>query len=448
MSRPGLQATFTVSPRADVTRIRWHYDAPSTVGVDRRTGALLVTGGGTSTLAASAPRAWQEAASGSRIPVPVAYQVHTDGTVGFSLGDYDRGSPLVIGTAASGAPAAAAVRFPFSTYLGGRQWDEATGVAVDGAGHTFVTGFTASTNFPTARSRRGFRGGVDAFVSKLSADGRTLLYSTYLGGADLDLASGIDVDDAGNAYVTGRTGSPDFPTVAAWQRTLEGRACQGEPCHDAFVTKIDPSGAVLPYSSYLGGSKNEDGGGIVVGTDGSAYVIGNTDSSDLPTRNALQRTFGSLPCRGDLPCPPDVFVAKIAPLGRALAYSTYLGGSKGDTAGGIAVDASGHAYVTGTTRSADFPTRAARQPRITGRSCGPPPGGPCTDVFVSKLTVGGTGSSTAPITAGGRRRRAAGSPWTGRAAPTSPAAPSRPTSPRSRRFRTRRATPPAPRRSP
>jgi hypothetical protein len=240
---------------------------------------------------------------------------------------------------------------------------------------------------------------------RFSPRGR-LLYSTMLGGTRVDAAQSIAVDRRGNAYVTGRTLSPDFPTRRAFQG-LRGRNCQDAPCTDAFVTKLSPGGRVV-YSTYLGGTSNEEGFGIAVDRAGAAYVTGNTDSADFPTRNALASRSRSRPCDSQVPCPLDVFVTKLRPSGRSIAYSTYLGGSRSDTSGGIAVDRSGSAYVSGTTRSSNFATRNAHQRRISRVACGPPPGVPCTDVFVTKLSRDGRSLRYSTYFGGRENERSAG----------------------------------------
>jgi hypothetical protein len=280
----------------------------------------------------------------------------------------------------------------FSTFFGGRLWDEATDVDVDTSGNTYVTGFTLSQDLPSRGAAQSppFGGLSDAFVAKYSSDGRRLIWSRFLGGVDVDVANGMALDRSGNVYVTGRTASPNFPTTGgSFQRSLRGESCQDEPCHDAFVTKLNPNGGIV-YSTFLGGTANDEGIGVAVDTSGSAYVTGNTDSPDLPTRSAAQPGFQSPPCKGDLPCPYDVFVSKLSPGGGSLVYSTYLGGDATETSGGIAVDSNNRTYVTGTTRSADFPrTRTIGSP-MTVHRCGPPPGEPCLNAFVTKL--GQTGS--------------------------------------------------------
>jgi hypothetical protein len=232
----------------------------------------------------------------------------------------------------------------YSTYLGGGYTDEGYDIAVDDSGHAYVTGITGSTNFPTLNPYQTYQGGDDVFVTKLSSSGNSLIYSTYLGGADREKGRGIAVDGGGNAYVTGVTLSTNFPTQSAYQVTYGG----GE--YDAFVTKLNSSGNSLIYSTYLGGSSHEDNndnrGGIAVDGSGNAYVTGITGSSDFPTLNPYQTYQGIW----------DVFVTKLSGSGSSLIYSTYLGGRADDRGSGIAVDDSSNAYVTGETQSWDFPT--------------------------------------------------------------------------------------------
>ena len=272
----------------------------------------------------------------------------------------------------------------YSTYLGGSGLGDAGwGIAVDGAGSAYVTGYTQSTNFPTQSAyQASYQGGIqDAFVTKLTPTGNALVYSTYLGGSSWDGGYGIAVDGAGSAYVTGGTTSWNFPTQSAYQATNQGVG-------NAFVTKLAPAGNALVYSTCLGGSGNDQAYGIAVDAAGSAYVTGLTSSTNFPTESAYQPT--------DQGGGWDAFVAKLTPAGNALAYSTYLGGSDRDFVFGIAVDGAGSAYVTGTTRSANFPTQSPYQATSQG--------GP-EDAFVTKLTLaaGPTISSLSPAsaTAGG-----------------------------------------------
>ena len=262
----------------------------------------------------------------------------------------------------------------YSTYLGGSYGDRGYGIAVDPSGNTYVTGSTNSTDFPTANPLQpAFGGGdFDAFVAKLNPGGSALVYSTYLGGSDVEpgyeaypyisLHGSITVDTSGNAYVTGGTTSTDFPTVNALQPAYNGGG------GDAFVTKFNPSGSALIYSTYLGGSATDWSHGIAVDLSRNIYVTGGAFSTDFPTVDALQPTNGG---------GYDVFVTRFNPSGSALIFSTYLGGSGDDAGWGIAVDAAGNDYVTGPTYSADFPTANALQPAF---------GGGTDDAFVAKIS--------------------------------------------------------------
>ncbi|HEY4882373.1 MAG TPA: SBBP repeat-containing protein [Myxococcales bacterium] len=231
----------------------------------------------------------------------------------------------------------------YSTYLGGSIRDGGQGIAVDSAGNAYVTGLSNSPDFPTAGAFQGtLAGGFDAFVTKINAVGSALVYSTYLGGSGDDYGLGIAVDAAGNASLTGSTNSLNFPTTLAAFQRAPGGSA------DAFVTKLNSSGSALIYSTYLGGSGDDVGQGIKLDSLGNAYVTGSTSSADFPTMAAFQGTLaGSF----------DAFVTKLNLAGSApLLYSTYLGGSSDDRGFGVAVDSTGNAYVTGYTTSTDFPT--------------------------------------------------------------------------------------------
>ena len=192
----------------------------------------------------------------------------------------------------------------YSTFLGGGKDDRADGIALDGSGDAYATGQTYSTDFPVANPMQSaLRGLSDAFVTKLSADGTALVYSTYLGGTGTEnetgnrRVGGIAVDGSGNAYVTGNTTSTDFPiTSGAFQTTNGGQS-------DAFVAKLNPAGSAFVYSSYLGGSADEQVFGIAVDGSGNAYLTGTTFSTNFPTKNPLQTKKG-----GNY----DAFVTKIS----------------------------------------------------------------------------------------------------------------------------------------
>jgi Bacterial Ig domain/Beta-propeller repeat/Viral BACON domain/Putative binding domain, N-terminal len=244
---------------------------------------------------------------------------------------------------------AAGTGLVYATFLGGSgiyAGDSANAIAVDGAGNAYVGGTTGSTNFPvTAGAVSTTLGGsTDGFVAKINASGTALIYSTFLGGSGQESVAGIALDASGDAFVTGSTSSINFPvTTGAPQTALKS-------ANDAFVAKLNPAGAHLLYSTYLGGSTEDDGYAIAVDGSGNAYVAGTTASVDFPvTTGTYKKTIG----------PATVaFVAKVNPAGTALTYATFLGGTGGDAANAIALDSAGDAYVAGTTYSADFPTTA------------------------------------------------------------------------------------------
>lgn len=243
----------------------------------------------------------------------------------------------------------------YATFLGGKAIDYGGGIAVDSQGNAYVAGYTSSSDFPVSRPYQASRAGAfDGFVAKLDPSGSELVYSTYLGSQGLDFPGPITVDESGSVYVTGFTDSGDFPTT-------DGAIQEENPSFGGahvFVTKMQPSGGTLAYSTYLGGTAEEAGNAIAVDSRGAAYVTGITGSDDFPTTvSALQANNAG---------PGDAFVSKLNPVGSGLEYSTYLGGSAPDWGNGIAVDAAGAAYVTGPTASDDFPTASAIQPQRKG----------------------------------------------------------------------------------
>jgi len=262
----------------------------------------------------------------------------------------------------------------FSTLLGGDGDDVANGVAVDTTG-VYVVGFTASTTFPVkAPAYQGSRIGIsNGFVTKLMTSGSALSYSTYLGQGG-DVATAVAVDSSGNAYVTGATPAPTFPTTAgAFQTTCgTGSNCNGG-LSDAFVTKFNSTGSSPLYSTFLGGEMSDQGLAIALDSSGDAYVTGLTQSHSFPVKTgSVQTIFG-----GGI---QDAFVTELNPTGTGLVYSTYLGGTLDDAGNSIAVDGSKNAYVTGQTNSADFPKALATQNALGGSR----------DGFVSEINAAGT----------------------------------------------------------
>lgn len=412
-----LEYDWVVAPGADPNAIRFAIDSKADLKTDSQ-GNLILNDSGE--LRLNKPLIYQER-DGDRIEIAGQYVVLDNREVGIKINKYDTSLPLVIDPVLS-----------YSSYIGGSGDDGAYGIAVNSSGNTYVTGYTRSVNFPTenpfqanndygrclvfvtkmsisgdalvystyiggsGRENYGFGiavdssgnayvtgetssdsfpmenpfqashgGSRDAFVTKLNTSGNALVYSTYLGGSWEDRGFGIAVDSSGNAYVTGDTGSTDFPTANPFQGSMAG-----EQPGDAFVTKLNPAGNALIYSTYLGGDGSDRGRGIVVDSSGNAYVAGETMSANFPMANSFQAIFGG---------GRDVFVTKLNPAGNALIYSTYLGGGGGDRGIGIAVDSSGNAYVAGETYSVSFPTA---NPFQASYSVIP-------DAFVTKLNPAG-----------------------------------------------------------
>jgi hypothetical protein len=271
-------------------------------------------------------------------------------------------------------------RWIYCTYLGGRGWDYASGIAVDAAGNAYVTGSTDSADFPVTPGalQPALRGGINAFFTKLDPGG-AVLYSSYLGGSVEDRSEGISVTPQGDIYLAGWTSSPDFPvTAGAYQRSYRG----GD---DGFLVRLDPTGR-LRYSTYLGGSAGARIQSLAIDAAGNAYVTGSTYSNDFPTTGP------------PLNQPPagasKIFVTKLNNSGSALVYSTHFGSRGGDSPNGIAVDPWGNAVVVGGTNSLDFPTVRPFQAKLgntTLPTCGSyPQFYPCADGFISKINASGT----------------------------------------------------------
>ncbi len=372
-----LEYDVAVASGTDPEAARFSVDGAGSLALAANGDLLIVTKRGT--LRQRRPLAYQRTARG-RLRIPSRYVLRGRRAFGFRVGPHDRSRPLVIDPV-----------LPFyATYLGGAARDFATDVAVDGAGNAYVGGWTDSVDFPTANAPDGtlardasFCGSVDpcadAFVTKLNAAGTAIVYSTYLGGSWDDRIKSIDLDSAGNAYVTGKTTSTDFPTANAYDSSRANGAIG-----DGFVAKLSPDGSSLVYSTYLGGFGIDDPLGIKVGTDGSATVAGNTLATDFPTTGgALARTCAVDPASGY--CYRNFFVTKLSPTGGSLLASTYVPiGRDGPTyANAAAFDGSGGVYFTGATASMDFPvTPGAFQTSRTSISA--------YDAFV--LKVNGTSS--------------------------------------------------------
>ncbi len=347
-----LEFDFVVQAGADPRQIGMEFGGADGIETDVRGDLIVHIGGGR--LRQHKPVVYQEW-EGERHSVAAAYVVEGVRRVAFRLGAYDASRPLVIDPVLA-----------YSSYLGGSDHDFGYGIAVDSSGNAYVTGDTSSTSFPTQDALQRTHGGGyrDVFVAKLNPAGTALLYSTYLGGEGYDYGRGIAVDGSGNAYVTGYTFSPDFPTAEPFRGALAGAA-------DVFVAKLNANGSALMYATYLGGDSGDFGLGIALDDSGSAHLTGFTYSTDFPTASAIQgANAGGY----------DAFAVKLNPAGTALEYSTYFGGSGDDFGYSLAVDDSGNAYLAGYTESTDFPTASPLQSANAGNA----------DVFVAKLNAAGS----------------------------------------------------------
>lgn len=259
----------------------------------------------------------------------------------------------------------------YSSYLGGSGADSGLGIAVDSSNNAYVTGSTQSPNFPTLNPVQAVNAGSsDAFISKVNFTGTQMIYSTYVGGANADVAQSIKVDGSGNAYIAGYTFSSDFPLQSPVQGSNAGTV-------NAFVTEISAAGSNFPFSTYFGGSSDDRAFGLALDSSGAVYIAGSSQSTDFPT------TVGVV--QGTNLGQSDAFVAKLNPTGPAVSYATLLGGAGVDQSSGIAVDSSGNAFVTGFTNSSNFPTNSPIQSILGitgGSSCGT---SACTDAFVTEL---------------------------------------------------------------
>ena len=414
-TRDRIKSEFTVAPGADPRLIRLEYSWPVSIAAN---GDLIARSAG-SELRERAPEIFQETAGG-RAHVAGRYRLIDEHTAGFEVDSYDASLPLVIDPVIS-----------YSTYLGGTGISAVTGVAVDSGGNSYVTGWTEALDFPIAGALQAAnRGGVDAFVAKFNPTGTALVYATYIGGGGDDRAAGIAVDSSGDAYVTGSTASSDFPLAAAIRPALGGSktafvlklnavgntllfstyfggtnwetgnaiALDGSgnvyvagdtqsanfPVFaaaqstigggmDAFVTELTSTGQ-LAFSTFLGGAGNEHAGGIAVDASDNVYVAGGTYSTNFPLVAPIQGVNGG---------GQDAFVTKFAARGSAILYSTYLGGNGtggSEQANAVAADGSGNAYVTGVTNSSNFPvTSGAYQTAFSG----------VQDAFVTKINGAG-----------------------------------------------------------
>jgi hypothetical protein len=331
------------------------------------------------------------------------YRLRGKNRIVFEASAYDPSKPLIIDPVLT-----------YSTFLGGGAEDIGSNIDLDPNGNAYVTGGTFSTDFPVTGVPPPTFGGAaakcgggtvhwvcgDAFVTKINSTGSAIVYSTFLGGNDADVGTHIAVDLAGDAFVSGITRSPNFPTTpGVFQPQFGGGNCGGggggggHPCDDAFIAKLNPSGSALVYSSFLGGSGFDDAFGLAIDGSGDAFITGQTDSSNFPTTKGSFRPNQILACMvgATLPC-LDAYVVKVDPKGSSLLYGTYLGGTGDDSGIGITLDSAGDAFVAGSTASLDFPgTTGFYQPNFGGGTTSVCPNSfLCGDAFVAKLNPQGS----------------------------------------------------------
>lgn len=321
-----LEFDFIVAPESNPHAIHLAFSGAQKLTTDATGDLVIASAAGNVVL--NKPVAYQQR-DGRRELVDARFTIRARNNVSFELGNYDRGRELVIDPIVT-----------FATYLGGSGEDEAYGIAVDSSGNSYIAGATTSPNFPGPSGTTVSAGpSFDVFVSKLSADGSTLLYSTILGGNGTNIGLGIAVNALG-AFVIGNTTSTNFPAATASLGTVG--------MQNVFVAKLDLTLGTALQVTRIGGSGTDAGNAIAVDSNGNTYIGGQTSSTNFPTSPS--------PIQATLAGPFDGFVAELNATGTALTYSTYLGGSADDLVTGIGLDASNNAYVTGITLSSNFPT--------------------------------------------------------------------------------------------
>ena len=336
-----LTYEFLLAPGADLDQVRLRIAGTDRLSLDGDGNLLLSTTLGT--IVDTAPQTYQ-IVNGRRQLLPSRFTLLGHDTIGFVVDGYDRSLPLLIDPS-----------IVYSTFLGGSGDETARAIAVDHVGAAYIAGSTTSANFPVTPGAvdTTHRGDTDGFIAKLTPDGRAFEYVTYLGGSGRDEIKGLALDTGGNAYVTGSTASADFPVTAeAFRPTLgiPDRVPEHYEYRDGFVAKLNPQGTALIYSTFLGSNATTFPFGIAVDGAGQAYVVGESEATNLPTTaNAIRTSPSEI---GDR----DGFLLKFNALGNGVVYGSYLGGIQYDYAAAVALDTAGYVYVAGFTASPDFVT--------------------------------------------------------------------------------------------
>ncbi len=335
-----VEYDWIVGPGGHPEAIRMEYSGAGQARLDEDGNVKIPTPSGV--LIQRKPISYQ-VIDGRKIQVDSRFRRTGPESFGIEVGDYDRGHPLIIDP----------VVLVQSSYLGGSQYDDAHALAVDADGAVYVAGSTESLNFPTkAGFDKSFGGSYDAYVTKFAPSGTSLVYSTYLGGGLSEHLYGIALDGTGAAYVTGSTLSPGFPTKNGYDDSFNG-------LEDGFVTKLNAKGNGLVFSTFIGGSNTDTPFDICLDSHGAVYIVGWTKSSGYPTKNAFDATHNGT---------YDAFLTKLTPECDDLVYSTFLGGTWQDWAYDVAVDSRGYAYVVGSTESKNFPVKNAYDATQNGQN--------------------------------------------------------------------------------
>lgn len=360
VTNAGLKYEFRVHPGGDVSSISLRFNGSDGVSVTPDGELLILTPAGP--LREAAPVAFED----DNRPVACSFRPLDARTIGFDCDSWRQGSTLIIDP------------LVYATFLGGAGNDFGYSVAVDGQGSAYITGWAGGSNFPTTPGAYDptQNGGWDAIVAKLTPDGSTLVYATYLGGFAEEIGHSIAVDAAGSAYVAGHTWSSNFPTTPGAFKVTHGGVS------DAFVAKLSPDGDALQFSTFLGGTQWDEARGVAVDGLGRPVVVGMTVSSDFPTTpGAFDVTLDGT----------DAFVVRMSPAGDALVYAGLLGGSFTEFANDVALDVSGDAFVVGWTDSVDFPTT----PGVFDETANG-----LRDTFVARIAPDGTSVTYATLLGG------------------------------------------------
>lgn len=351
-----LEYDLVARPGADLNNIAINFNNNTGINTDiniEDNGDLVIRFGDRE-IRKHKPIIYQEI-NGIKQQIKASYILHDKNAIGFEVESYDINKPLIIDPILT-----------YSSYLGGLGDEDPYSIVLDDSGNIYITGATNSLDFPIKNPNQSNNSGdFDIFIAKLNPTGTSLVYSTYLGGGDLDVGVRIAVDNGGNAYITGATDSINFPLSNAFQSSLKGES-------DTFIVKLNPVGNSLVYSTYLGGNGDEFGSSLSIDGNNNVYIAGLTSSLNFPIVKGFQSSN-----RSNTDDKQKGYIAKINASGNELVYSTYFGGSANDGIGDIVADQVGNVYIVGTTTSTDLPIQNAIQGFLKSRF----------DNFIAKLSI-------------------------------------------------------------